>query len=206
MRASGQLPADVGWRAMLPGRAHHPRHRAVYGSSLCRAAPRPPNCLRSVLAAPSFDARERSGRGPGICSSARLVAHTVPGRWRLRKRKQPSPAPAAHRQMDFPILLCRWLACRRHARSASERCLLTTQAMPLNLPGLPWPETCAADYTLHILGTPRGRAAPGQAQCRCRDQPARWLAISTTYPKPHILLSSLPSLPQRSRKLPIPTA
>jgi hypothetical protein len=107
--ASGQLPADVGWRAMLPGRAHHPRHRAVCGSSLCRAALRPPNCLRAVLAAPSFDARERPGRGPEICLSARLVAtvaHTVPGRWRLRKRKQPSPAPAAHRQMDFPILLC----------------------------------------------------------------------------------------------------
>lgn len=103
--ASGQLPADVGWRAMLPGRAHHLRHRAVCGSSLCWAARRPPNGLRSVLAAPSFDARERSGRGPGICSSARLVAHTVPGRWRLRERKQPSPAPAAYRQMDFAILL-----------------------------------------------------------------------------------------------------
>jgi hypothetical protein len=106
---------------------------------------------------------------------------------------------------DFPILLCLWLACRRHARSASERCLPTTQAMPLSLPGLPWSETCAADFTLHILGTPGGRAAPGQAQCRCRDQPAPWLAISTTCPGPHILLSSLLSLPQRSHKLPIPT-
>ena len=133
--ASGQLPADVGWRAMLPD-VH-----TISGTVLCVAPASAGQhgipqtacalCLRLPASMPGSAREEGRGSaqaqdwwrtrclGGGDCGSA----SSLPRRQQLTG-KWTSPSSCTF-----------WLACRRHVRSASERCLLTTQAHAAQPPG-----------------------------------------------------------------------